>query len=208
MKQGISKQSPQARFSGSARFPGRAAAALAGLAVIGAAAAPPAAWGGEAPTLPGGASSLRESYGDWSVTCGIVEQGEAKTKVKTCSITQEVHEAKSNQRLMSAQIVPAAGNTAAVTLVLPVGVSLADGAALKVDQNPDVRKLPFKTCLPAGCIALGTLDAKALAAMRPGQAWQINIRASGDNKNMSLAFSLKGFANAYDRAQALLGAKK
>src|SRR5262245_37523598 len=82
--------------------------------------------------LPGGATSLRETHGDWVVNCAIMGEGEQASKV--CTLSQEQQDSKSGQRVIGVELRPASGANAA-TLVLPFGLDLAAGAALQVDDG-------------------------------------------------------------------------
>ena len=91
-----------------------------------------------APLLPGGASSLQETYGDWRVAC-VVRETE-----RLCSLSQQ-HSQQNGQRVLSIEIVPSAENAANGTLVLPFGLLLSAGVTLTVDDQPIGSALPFST---------------------------------------------------------------
>jgi invasion protein IalB len=69
-------------------------------------------------TLPGGATSLRETYGDWLVTCVAGPAG------NPCVMTQELH-AQNGQRALAMQVRPVPhGLGAEALLALPFGLAL------------------------------------------------------------------------------------
>ena len=149
--------------------------------------------------LPGGATSLRETHGDWTVNCAIV--GEAEQASKVCTLSQEQQDSKSGQRIIAVELRPSAKANAA-TLVLPFGLDLAAGAALQIDDGATGEPLPFRTCLSAGCLVSTNLDSKMLASLREGTALKVHVKADGGKETM-FALSLKGFGGAFDRTVEL-----
>ncbi|WP_454727637.1 MULTISPECIES: invasion associated locus B family protein [Cupriavidus] len=149
--------------------------------------------------LPGGASSLRESYGDWLVSCAVAGQGKEARKV--CAMTQEQKDAKSGQRIVAMELRTVSGASVA-TLFLPFGLDLAAGAALQIDEGAKGPPLPFRTCLPAGCIVTSSLEARMLSSMRGATSLKVHAKADG-GRDMIFPISLSGFGNALDRTAAL-----
>jgi invasion protein IalB len=149
--------------------------------------------------LPGGATSLREVHGDWVVSCVIRGEGEQARKV--CAMSQEQQNGQSGQRIIAVELQPSADASAA-TLFLPFGLDLASGAALQIDDQAQGQPLPFRTCLPAGCIVSSNLDAKMLESLRNGTSLKVHAKADGAKDTM-FSVSLKGFGGAFDRTLAL-----
>lgn len=145
--------------------------------------------------LPGGATSLRETHGDWVVNCAVV--GEADQASKVCTLSQEQQDSKSGQRIIAVELRPSAKANAA-TLVLPFGLDLAAGAALQIDDGAVGEPLPFRTCLAGGCLVSANIDPKMLASLRDGTALKAHVKADG-GKEMMFSISLKGFGGAFDR---------
>jgi invasion protein IalB len=150
-----------------------------------------------ASSLPGGATSLRETYDDWVVACAVPQSG------KTCAMQQELKAQQTGQRVLAIELQPK-GAGAAGTLVLPFGLALANGASLQIDDGAAGTPLRFSTCLPAGCIVSLDLDAKMLAGLRKGTALNVKVTPADGGAETQLAISLKGFASAFDRTAALL----
>lgn len=150
--------------------------------------------------LPGGASSLRETHGDWVVNCVV-----PKDK-KICTISQQLAQQSQgggSQRVLSVELTPTAKG-ADGALLLPFGLLLSRGAALQVDEGKAQPAIGIRTCVPAGCIAPLTVDANLVASMRKGKQLKLNLVASDTEKPFALGVSLKGFGDALDRAGALL----
>ncbi|TPK96485.1 hypothetical protein FJ938_27220 [Mesorhizobium sp. B2-4-14] len=83
-------------------------------------------WG--ASGLPGGATSLREGHGDWTVSCNLATQNGANVKV--CALSQEQTDSQSRQRVLAMELRPA-GETVQGMLVLPFGLALEKGVTLR-----------------------------------------------------------------------------
>ena len=172
---------------------------LAVLAGVGSAAAQQPA----ASALPGGASSLQETHGDWQVICGQPEEEKAPVCVFSQLLMQQ------SQRLLSVELVPQeGGRTARGSLFLPFGLSLADGVSLKVDDGDPSQPLAFRTCLPVGCSVPVSFGENMVAALKAGSTLHLQARESQNGQPVDLQVSLKGFSAALDRAVALTRAAR
>lgn len=148
--------------------------------------------------LPGGASSLREAHGDWIVACNAIAKG------KSCTVSQQHTDSRSGQRVLAIELgAPAADGGARATLVLPFGLQLDKGVVLQVDEAAASAPFAFKTCLPAGCIVETALTRQVLDAWRKGTNIKLKAFAADTGGEVPLTISLKGLAQAMDRAAAL-----
>ncbi|MCZ4094706.1 invasion associated locus B family protein [Sinorhizobium psoraleae] len=147
--------------------------------------------------LPGGASSLQETYEAWSLSC----QGTPQT---VCAISQQQVQ-QNGQRVLAIELKREADGALTGTLVLPFGLLLDAGAALQIDEEQSRTSLRFSTCLPAGCLVPLSFDGKTVAALRTGNALKINVQGV-DKKEVGLSVALKGLAAALDRLEVLAGA--
>lgn len=148
-------------------------------------------------TLPGGASSLNETYEDWTVVCTTVEQG------KICMMGQQQRKSDTGQLVLAAEFGAVSRDEVKGSLVLPFGLRLADGVSLQIDDGPASQPLPFATCLPAGCVVQVSFDAATVEALRAASAVKLVARAHDGGSEVLLGLSLKGFAAAHDRAVSL-----
>jgi invasion protein IalB len=150
-----------------------------------------------APTssLPGGASSLNETYKDWTVGCS--QNG----TTKYCALSQ-VQTQQDGLRVLAIELAPPAGNMVSGTLVLPFGLALESGVTLQIDEKPAMAPVRFRTCIPAGCLVNVTFDAPALATLRAGAALKIKAVADG-GAAAPFSISLQGFGAALDRVATL-----
>lgn len=150
--------------------------------------------------LPGGASSLRETHGDWVVNCVVPKDR------KLCTISQQLAQQSQGggaQRVLSVELTPTAKG-AEGALLLPFGLLLSRGVAVQVDEGKPLAATPVRTCVPGGCLAPLTLDPATVGGMRKGKQLKLNMVASDTEKPLVLNVSLKGFGDALDRASALL----
>lgn len=164
-------------------------------AVLAALALPAAAQ--QAVTLPGGASALTETHGDWTVRCQV-RQPEGRI---SCLVQQEQVDNQSRQRLLAMEVVPN-GDGVLGTLILPFGLDLDKGVTVSVDEGQPLPNLRFRTCLPQGCMVSLSLAADMTGAMRSGGALKVAAIADGGAPT-PFTVSLSGFASALARAQEL-----
>lgn len=150
---------------------------------------------GGASTLPGGASSLNETYKDWRVACGL--QG----TTKQCAMSQ-LQTQQNGQRLIALELNPPSGNTVSGTLVMPFGLALDSGVAFQIDEKPATQPIRFRTCIPAGCLVNVSFDAATIVALRSGTALKVKATADGGTP-ANFSISLQGFGTALDRVAAL-----
>lgn len=150
--------------------------------------------------LPGGASSLNETHGDWAVTC-LAPEG-----IVRCVVSQVQVNTENRQRVLTLELTATeAGNAAAGTLVMPFGLKLDDGITLGIDEATPFQNLRFSTCLPAGCLVPLMFDASTIAALRAGTVLAIKARANNGGQEVSLSVSLHGFTTALARVAELGG---
>ena len=144
-----------------------------------------------ASSLPGGANSLSETHGDWTVRCEVVEA------VVKCAAQQEQVSNDTRQRLLAIEFTPSEGNLTG-TLALPFGLLLARGAVLQIDRLAASPPQPFQTCLPSGCLVPLLLAADWRDALKGGTSLAV-IAVAVDGKEAKFAIPLRGFAGALDR---------
>ncbi|MGZ9720004.1 invasion associated locus B family protein [Rhizobium miluonense] len=150
-----------------------------------------------AASLPGGASSLVETYDDWGVVCQIQNNAPA------CVVRQVQTNNQTNQAVLTAEIGKAADGKFQGVLLLPLGLALAPGAQLKVDDNSIGSPLPFSTCVPQGCLVPLVLEADTITKLRAGKALNVTVSAINPSKPVTFAVSLKGFSGALNRVAEL-----
>lgn len=146
--------------------------------------------------LPGGASSIEETFDAWTVNCS--EQKGAKH----CALSQQQVDQKSQQRMIAIELSAAPAGKVQGNLILPFGLALDQGVRLQIDTAAAASPLPIRTCVPIGCLVSLAFDAKFVAALRKGTSLKVNAVADG-GKAANFSISLKGFPAALDRTAAL-----
>src|SRR5690606_31457084 len=111
--------------------------------------------------LPGGASSLQETFQDWTVNC------QAQNDNTVCVMRQDQSSTQTGQRVLTAELRSVEGKKVEGILLMPFGLDLAKGADLKFDEA-EGPKLAFSTCLPQGCLAPVNFDAKQVGSLKAG----------------------------------------
>lgn len=145
--------------------------------------------------LPGGASTLQETYQDWTVSC------QSQKDATACTIRQQQSSPQTGQRVLTAELRNAGGKVEGV-LLMPFGLDLAKGASLKIDEAAGPN-LTFSTCLPQGCLAPIAFDAKQVSALKAGTNINVTTTALSPSQPVAFKISLKGFGAALDRIAAL-----
>lgn len=147
--------------------------------------------------LPGGATSLQETHGDWQVACFQRDGG------KHCQMAQRQANPKTKQQLLEMDLRIDDKGTVLGVLVLPFGLALDAGIVMNVDAGAPAPNQGFVTCLPSGCLVPFTLNDAMTTAMRRGAKLNITATAYQNKKPVAMAVSLKGFSAALDRLLAL-----
>lgn len=148
--------------------------------------------------LPGGASSLQENYGDWTVVCALPGGH------KACTLYQTQADQKTQQRVLAMEL--SAGEKGLVTgvLALPFGLDLEKGVSLQIGDGAPGARMPFQTCLPVGCIVQLKFDEAALTKLRAAKQVKIIAHTAENDQPLDLAVSLNGFTTALARVRTLL----
>lgn len=139
-----------------------------------------------------------ETFQDWVVRCIRDQDGN-----KLCEMTQELNDAKTGQRVLAIGIKPtaAADSSAEATIVAPLGLKLAPGILLKIDEAEPIN-LPFDVCLPAGCIVRAQMDATQISAFSEAKSIGVDMTAP-DGKILGVRLSPTGFADAWKRLEEI-----
>ncbi|MDB5536543.1 MAG: invasion associated locus [Devosia sp.] len=150
-----------------------------------------------ASTLPGGATSLSEEHGDWTVSCRMEGNG------KLCALSQSLSNSQTGERVLSVELATPALDKIEGMLLLPFGMRLADGVALKVDATPLGAGRPFLTCIASGCLVPVAFNASEISAIRAGKELTITGASADAGQPLNLAVSLAGFTVASNRSVEL-----
>jgi invasion protein IalB len=86
----------------------------------------------------------------------------------------------------------------ALTLQLPLGISLTEPVVLKID-NGTVDRYPVQTCTNAGCLVSVPLKDPFLAALRSGTTLKVTLQDPA-KRPINIDVPLLGFGLAFDKA--------
>lgn len=149
------------------------------------------------PQLPGGASALSETHGDWTVNCQVTGTN------KVCSLSHQQFNKQSGQRLLAIELTTKTGQDAAGTSALPFGLALASGISLEIDDKKLDGTLQFNTCQAVGCLVPVAFDADTTPLLQNGTTLKIDAIAADTTQPISFTFSLNGFGGALSRTADL-----
>lgn len=144
-------------------------------------------------TLPNAATSINETYDDWTVDCRIVD------RQKICLLTQAQGNSQTGQRIYAIELRPPADGKTEGTIFMPFGLNLDSGAILKLDDRDLGKGLRFSTCVPQGCLLPVSFPTVATDAIRKGAKLVVASLNVSSGEVVTFNVSLNGFGAALDR---------
>jgi len=150
------------------------------------------------PLLPGGASSLSETYGDWTVSCVLValETGQGSR----CALTQRQVNGQ-GQQILAVELRPIESGLSGL-MVLPFGLAVAEQVSFSIDESATITQAPFSTCLSAGCLVPIELESSVVSGLRVGGVLGVSIPTPAGT-SVEMTVSLIGISLAIDRVAEL-----
>ena len=155
----------------------------------------------------GAANAANEN--PWSVRCGDEEEAGKSVEAKSgassqdrvCEAFQRLVVSKTGKRVAEFAIgYPKDRKEARGVVILPLGILLADGVGIQIDEGQQYRVKP-RYCTPQGCFSFISVNDELMASFKKGSNLMINARAL-NGKDVRIKLSLKGFANAVRKAKA------
>jgi invasion protein IalB len=143
--------------------------------------------------LPNGASSVNETYGDWTVNCRLVD-GQ-----KHCLLMQTQGNSQTKQRLFEIGLQAPRDGKVEGTVLMPFGLKLDSGALLKLDEKDFGAGLRFSTCVPQGCLLPLSWQAPSIDAMKKAKTLTVASLNLNNGEVVAFKISLEGFAPAVAR---------
>lgn len=147
-------------------------------------------------------SALMEVYQDWTLRCTSSAR-EGQEPLRFCRIDQELIEQESGQRLFLVAVRQMPDATQRLTVLTPFGLALEQGVALEIGDQP-LSTLPFRTCLPSGCLAYQTLTGDLVDQLKAGATLGLRTQTEA-GQALSAQISLSGFTAAYDKLLSVSG---
>jgi invasion protein IalB len=132
------------------------------------------------------------NFKNWVRTCADIQGG----KKQVCTLIQHLNMKDTGRRILSINIQKLPQEKASVTLSLPLGVDLLQGAVVAVDKLKPF-KVPFRVCLNNGCHITLTGDSKWLASMKKGNQFTVTF-ANRQGKKFTIPVSLSGFTAGFN----------
>jgi invasion protein IalB len=148
-------------------------------------------------TLPGGASSVQETHGAWTVSCRLVEGR------KVCGVSQVRTNQQTGQRSFAIELQPPRDGKIEGVLIMPFGLALGQGVKLTLDDKALGQTTPFSTCFPNGCLAPVSLPTSATDAMKKAKTMAVTAMPFDRIEPVVFAITLDGFAQALGRVAEL-----
>lgn len=137
----------------------------------------------------------KEADAPWSVRC---EGEEQKVDKGRCEMFQRLVLKENGMRVAEMAIgFPSGKKDARGALILPLGMMLAEGAQMKIDDG-QLFKFNIRYCLKDGCYAFLNLNEKLLGLMRKGKTATIIFKML-DGKEAVIPLSLSGFTKAVEQ---------
>ncbi|MBZ9560117.1 MULTISPECIES: invasion associated locus B family protein [unclassified Modicisalibacter] len=139
-----------------------------------------------------GANVKTQRFQDWEVRCPTdPTQG-------NCTMTQLIDNPGGNEPVMRVVIAyPPQIDGPAMVFLLPLGVRLAPGLQLTIDNSKPL-KFPYQVCVPDGCRADIPVKPELLNQLRSGSKATVSL-IGPDGQRMDLDISLMGFTDASQR---------
>jgi invasion protein IalB len=142
-----------------------------------------------------GPDSTTETFGDWSLVCSASAGGAGE---RACEVnTSIVLRGQSAPFARIAFTRAAKDRPTRVIALVPVNISTQSVVRIANDTGKSEISLPFKSCVPGGCLAEADLAKEQLLALRASTkaaAQLMLVDASG--KSSSLPLSLRGLDQA------------
>lgn len=148
---------------------------------------------------PNGASTVSESYGDWTMTCTRPSE-----KV-TCIVAQSQGDSQTGRRKFGLELQsPNDGRSEGIVL-MPFGLSIEAGVSFKLDEQALGKGAPYSMCVSDGCLVPISFPTLALDGMRNAKTLLVTGQKSSGSEPATITVPLQGFPQALDRAVALSG---
>ncbi|KKB11479.1 hypothetical protein VE25_12580 [Devosia geojensis] len=154
--------------------------------------------GAPAITLPNGASSITETFNDWTVNCAV------QNDRKICATSQAQGNRQTGQQVFAIELYASQDGASNGILILPFGLDIQTPVALRVGEQALGSGAEFTTCMPGGCIVPIAFPQAELDVLKRGATLTVTARsASAGSEPAEFVVSLSGFTAAIDRVDQL-----
>jgi invasion protein IalB len=153
--------------------------------------------------------TVTQSFGNWSYRCVYMGQPTA-VPPSACLVEQALTAKVQGHAVQLATIILGKAERSTkvsmsaapfrLTLVTPLGFSLAKPASLAVDKGAAV-PFVYQTCTADGCLSTGTIPVSLLTALKHGSTGHLAIgKLAGGT--ITINFSLSGLGDALEAVDA------
>lgn len=134
-----------------------------------------------------------ETFDDWAVECERAPDDRDR-----CFLSQSQFLKENNARLLKASVgYLGPEDEPILVLLLPLGIDLRAGVALKVDDGPQL-SVTLQHCTQGGCTGAFPLDGPAVAALRAARRIQVGMMPYASTQTVTVEISPKGLARGLD----------
>ena len=145
---------------------------------------------------PEGASSVSETYGDWTVNC-------VRETATLCNLVQSQGDSKTGRRQFAFELKTPKDGRAEGLILMPFGQSIEAGVSFKLDETVLGKGAPYLTCGPDGCYVPISFPTLATDAMKTAQKLTVTAEKREGAEPTIITVPLNGFAPALARVLAL-----
>lgn len=132
----------------------------------------------------------REVFGDWAVRCV------AREALPPCDMVQFATDRESGAPVMQFSVAHAGRKPSyGIQIMVPLGVRLAGGIAIRVDDEPAIADFKFTRCETTGCFIERVVRADVLEPFKAGDAGVLAV-IDRAGKPLVIPLSFKGFTKA------------
>jgi len=127
----------------------------------------------------------------WNVQCNTVNAD------LVCLALMDVTYVKNKTRFLRVAIQPTSDNKKNLTLQLPLGLNLPEGAKLTVDEK-EPAQVVIQTCTQQGCFARTEFTDAMSKNFKAGKKLTVAVK-SNQQREIRVELPLKGFTKAVDK---------
>ena len=140
-----------------------------------------------------------EVFQDWLLTCGAVG--------KSCYVSQSANLKETGQRVLRVAVgYLDAENQPLLHLLVPLGIYIPAGVALKVDEVRQL-KAEVRTCTASGCEAMLQLDNSLSESLEGAKICQVAFLDALTRQQIVIVVSMAGFKEAYGALKRQTGSR-
>ena len=140
-----------------------------------------------------------EVFGDWRYECAARAEG-----ITQCALVQSIIDTGTHKPMLRLSFARSAvDNSVTASVLLPLGVDLAEGASLHFGTQQIL--LPFRMCVTEGCLARRAMTSEDLHQLARAENLNVAFCAVGRKAAAEASASNRGLREAFHRLGFILG---